>query len=161
LHSPGLRKADRVAILSDSRVEWVLADQGCVFLGAVAVPIYPTLTASQVAYIVNDCAARTLFVANEETLKQVQPALANCPSVKQVVLFGASDQHLLSLKDLEEEGSRTQVESPELLWQLAKEITPDDLATIIYTSGTTGEPKGVMMPHGNIVSNLLDFFNHL
>ena len=160
LHSLGVRKGDRVAILSDSRLEWVLADQGCIFLGAVAVPIYPTLTASQVAYIINDCAARTLFVADEEKLKVVQPALTNCRSIQQVVLFDASDERF-SLRTLEEEGSRVQIESPDLLLQLAQEITPRDLATIIYTSGTTGEPKGVMLTHANMVSNLIDSSNHL
>jgi long-chain acyl-CoA synthetase len=161
LHSLGVRKGDRVAILSDSRLEWVLADQGCIFLGAIAVPIYPTLTASQIAYIINDCAARTLFVADEEKLKVVQPALTNCLSIQQVVLFEAGDQHLLSLTAVEKEGSVAQVESPDLLLQLAQDITPRDLATIIYTSGTTGEPKGVMLTHANMVSNLIDSSNHL
>ncbi len=161
LHSLGVRKGDRVAILSDSRLEWVLADQGCIFLGAVAVPIYPTLTATQVAYIINDCAARTLFVADEEKLKVVRPALTNCLSIQQVVLFDASDPLLLNLHDLEEKGRSAQSESPGLLLQLAQEITPRDLATIIYTSGTTGEPKGVMLTHANMVSNLIDSSNHL
>lgn len=161
LHSLGVRKGDRVAILSDSRLEWVLADQGCVLLGAVAVPIYPTLTDSQVAYIVNDCAARAIFVANEEKLKQVQTALTNCASIEQVVLFDAGDQGELNLKSLEAAGSRALNDSPDLLSRLAQEIAPQDLATIIYTSGTTGEPKGVMLTHANMVSNLIDSSNHL
>ena len=160
LHSLGVRKGDRVAILSDSRLEWVLADQGCVFLGAVAVPIYPTLTASQVAYIVNDCEARTIFVSNEEKLQQVQAALDSCASIKQVVLFDAGDERVLSLRSLEAAGSRAQIETPDLLLKLAQAITPQDLATIIYTSGTTGEPKGVMLAHANMVSNLIDSSNH-
>ena len=161
LHSLGVRKGDRVAILSDSRLEWVLADQGCVLLGAVAVPIYPTLTSSQIAYIVNDCAARAIFVANEEKLKQVQTALTNCAAIQQVVLFDAGDPGILNLKSLEAAGSRALNESPDLLSRLAQEIAPQDLATIIYTSGTTGEPKGVMLTHANMVSNLIDSSNHL
>ncbi|HEX3145511.1 MAG TPA: AMP-binding protein, partial [Pyrinomonadaceae bacterium] len=121
LHSLGVRKGDRVAILSDSRLEWVLADQGCVLLGAVAVPIYPTLTAAQVAYIVNDCAARAIFVANEEKLKQVQTALTNCASIQQVVLLDAGDPGILNLKSLEAAGSRALDESPDLLSRLAQE----------------------------------------
>src|ERR1041385_6224176 len=85
LYSLGIRKGDRVAILSESRVEWVLADQGCIFLGAVTVPIYPTLTAAQVRYILNDCSARAVFVSNEEKLRQVQSVIADCASVKRVV----------------------------------------------------------------------------
>jgi long-chain acyl-CoA synthetase len=109
----------------------------------------------------NDCAARTIFVANEEKLRQVQTALANCPSIQQVVLFDAGDERALSLKSVEEAGSRVQIETPDLLSKLAQAILPHDLATIIYTSGTTGEPKGVMLTHANMVSNLIDSSNHL
>ena len=161
LYSVGVRKGDRVAILAESRLEWVLADQGCVLLGAVAVPIYPTLTAPQVAYIVNDCAARTIFVSDQEKLTQVQTALAACASIEHVVLFDAGDPSTLNLKSLEDAGSRIRNESPDLLSRLAQAIAPPDLATIIYTSGTTGEPKGVMLTHANMVSNLIDSSNHL
>src|SRR5436190_8046652 len=161
LYSLGVRKGDRVAILSESRLEWVLADQGCVMLGAVNVPIYPTLTAPQVGYILNDCAARAVFIANEEKLQQVQSTLTNCASLEHVVLFESFGEHELTLRGLETAGAKVRSESPQLLSDFAREIAPEDLATIIYTSGTTGEPKGVMLTHSNMVSNLIDSSNHL
>jgi long-chain acyl-CoA synthetase len=161
LHSLGVRKGDRVAILSESRLEWVLADQGCIFLGAITVPIYPTLTAPQVRYILNDCGARVVFISNEEKLQQMQPTVMTCASLEQVVLFDGAAENLFSLSELETAGARTQSESPQLLEDCAQDITPEDLATIIYTSGTTGEPKGVMLTHANMVSNLIDSSNHL
>jgi long-chain acyl-CoA synthetase len=162
LHSLGVQKGDRVAILSDSRVEWVLADQGCVLLGAISVPIYPTLTPSQAAYILKDCGARALFIANHTTFKQVQAAIPR--SVQHVVLFEpatANDADVLTLQQVEEKGSAAASQSPEHLAELSNSIEPEDLATIIYTSGTTGEPKGVMLTHANMVSNLIDSSNHL
>jgi long-chain acyl-CoA synthetase len=161
LHALGVRKGDRVAIVSDSRLEWVLADQGCIWSGAVGVPIYPTLTPPQVSYILNDCAARVLFVSNQEKLQELQSVIANCASIEQVVLFDSEDHNALTLTELEQKGQSAQSESPQLIANLASTITPADLATIIYTSGTTGEPKGVMLTHANMVSNLIDSSNHL
>jgi len=160
LHSLGVQKGDRVAILSDSRVEWVLADQGCVHLGAISVPIYPTLTPPQAAYILKDCGACALFIADHSKFAQVEAVIPD--SVQHVVLFDpAGDARFLSLQELEEKGSQAQAQSPERVAELSKSIKPEDLATIIYTSGTTGEPKGVMLTHANIVSNLIDSSNHL
>ena len=161
LHSFGVRKGDRVAIISESCLEWVLTDQGCIFLGAVAVPIYPTLTPPQVAYILNDCEARCVFVANQAKLQQLESAIGGCASIEHVVLFNSSDNSSLGLRALEERGHQRRSQEPRLLADLAKAITPHDLATIIYTSGTTGEPKGVMLTHANMVSNLIDSSNHL
>jgi long-chain acyl-CoA synthetase len=139
----------------------VLADQGCIMLGAITVPIYPTLTAPQVGYILNDCSARAVFVANDELWQQVQSALTNCVSVEHIVLFDSVAEKTLTLAALEASGSKAQSDSPQLLSDFARSITPGDLATIIYTSGTTGEPKGVMLTHANMVSNLIDSSKHL
>src|SRR5438105_2592191 len=89
LYSLGIRKGDRVALLSESRVEWVLADQGCIFAGAVGVPIYPTLTPPQVAYILNDSGARALFVSTPAKLEEIEIGLRECGNVENVVLFDA------------------------------------------------------------------------
>ncbi|HYX30418.1 MAG TPA: long-chain fatty acid--CoA ligase, partial [Pyrinomonadaceae bacterium] len=160
LYSLGVRKGDRVAILSESRIEWVLADQGCVFLGAVGVPIYPTLTAPQVEYILNDCSARALFISDAAKFQQVESAIASCRTIGNVVFFD-SDDSLINLSGLEEKGRFALSKSPQLPADWAASIKPQDLATIIYTSGTTGEPKGVMLTHANMVSNLIDSSNHL
>jgi long-chain acyl-CoA synthetase len=187
LYSLGLRKGDRVAILAESRVEWVLADQGCIFAGVVDVPIYPTLTPAQGAYILNDCGARLLFVSSETKLVEIAAALRECSAIENIVIFdravsargvgiGAAPEefaqqvetsgHLhpkknyFSLMELEARGRRLAAERPSLDDELADAARPGDLATIIYTSGTTGEPKGVMLTHSNMVSNLLASSNH-
>jgi long-chain acyl-CoA synthetase len=164
LYSLGVRKGDRVALLSESRVEWVLADQGCVFSGAISVPVYPTLTPSQVEYILKDCGARALFVSTRAKFAEVETVVRECSTIENVVLFndeGLSAPNILSLAELEESGRVLESEQPQLSVQLAGASSPADLATIIYTSGTTGEPKGVMLTHSNMVSNLIDSSKHL
>jgi len=164
LYSFGVRKGDRVGLLSESCAEWVLADQGCMFAGAITVPVYPTLTVPQVQYILKDCEPKVLFVSHEEKLAEIEAALRNCPSITQVVLFEPGETHglnVLSLAELEERGRELNEPQPSLSHDLARAPGPDDLATIIYTSGTTGEPKGVMLTHENMVSNLIDSSNHL
>jgi long-chain acyl-CoA synthetase len=164
LHSLGLRKDDRVAILSDSCVEWVLADQGCIFSGVISVPIYPTLSPDQVKYIINDCAARAVFVSDPEKAAQLETTLKDCATIEKVIILdsaGATGAGLITLEELEARGRRVEAEHPQLSHDLAHAAKPDDLATIIYTSGTTGEPKGVMLTHSNMVSNLIDSSNHL
>ena len=164
LYSLGVRKDDRVALLSESCVEWVLADQGCIFAGAVTVPIYPTLTPPQVQYILKDCGPRVLFVSTREKLEEIESVLPECPTISQVVLLDpqrSSKMNSLGLAELEQRGHALHSQEPSLSAELAHAAGPADLATIIYTSGTTGEPKGVMLTHANMVSNLIDSSNHL
>ena len=164
LYSLGVRKGDRVALLSESRAEWVLADQGCIFAGTIGVPIYPTLTSPQVAYILKDCGPRVLFLSDRTKYTEVENALRECSSIEHVVLFdpnGSMDPRCLSLADLQERGRQLEMERPSLADELSQAAGPDDLATIIYTSGTTGEPKGVMLTHANMVSNLIDSSDYL
>jgi len=164
LYSLGLRKDDRVALLSESCVEWVLADQGCILSGAIMVPIYPTLTPDQVQYIVNDCGARAIFVFHRQKLSELEAALNECSTIENVILFGSDGSTadgFMTLAELEARGRSLQADSPHLSSELAQAAKPEDLATIIYTSGTTGEPKGVMLTHSNMVSNLIDSSKHL
>ncbi|MDX6694560.1 MAG: long-chain acyl-CoA synthetase [Blastocatellia bacterium] len=161
LHSLGIRRGDRVALLSDNCVEWTLSDAGCQFAGAVDVPIYSTLTPAQAAYILKDSGARALFIQGREKFEQLKSALAECAELEHVIFFegravDAGDG--LTLKQLEERGnSGGAAQANE---ELAQAVKPDDIATIIYTSGTTGEPKGVMLTHSNLVSNLIDCGEH-
>ncbi len=164
LHAIGIRRGDRVALLSESRVEWTLTDAGCIFGGVVAVPIYPTLTPPQVRYILNDSGASALIIEGREKFDELKDILGECPEIKQIVYFdpaGMTSAEGLSLKELEDLGREFQQQNPRLLDELAHDIAPDDLATIIYTSGTTGEPKGVMLTHSNLVTNLIDSSGHL
>lgn len=164
LQAIGVRRGDRVALLSESRAEWTLTDAGCIFAGAIDVPIYPTLTPPQVRYILNDSGACVLFLANREKFGELNEILADCPDVKQIIFFeseGITKVEGLTLAGLEEKGRQFEQKEPGFLDQLAHQIKPDDLATIIYTSGTTGEPKGVMLTHSNLVTNLIDSSGHL
>ena len=164
LHAIGIRHGDRVALLSDSRVEWTLTDAGCLFASAVDVPIYPTLTPPQVRYILRDSGSSALFLANREKFLELKEILAECPHVEHIIFFdaeGVTEGDGLTLAQLEEKGRELEQNDPGLIDRLAAETTPDDLATIIYTSGTTGEPKGVMLTHANLVSNLIDSCGHL
>ncbi|MGI8656029.1 MAG: AMP-dependent synthetase/ligase [Pyrinomonadaceae bacterium] len=168
LHALGLRHGDRAALLSDNCPEWTLADAGCQFAGVIDVPIYPTQTPAQAAYILNDSGAQLLFISHRAAFARIQAALENCPALKYVVFFDASERteattglRALSLAELETHGSELEKAQPELANELARHVEPDDLATIIYTSGTTGESKGVMLTHSNIVSNLIDVSHHL
>lgn len=164
LFSLGTKHGDRVAILSESRPEWTLTDAGCLFAGAIDVPIYPTLTPPQVRYILKDSGARVLVISNQMKFLEMREILAECRSVEHIVFFdsaGVSPSDGFTLAELEKRGENLLTEQPTLVDDLTRKMNPDELATIIYTSGTTGEPKGVMLTHANLVSNLLDGATHL
>ena len=159
LYSHGLRKNEKAAILAANSPEWTLADAGCQFAGIVDVPIYTTLAANAVEYIIKDSGARVLFVQNREYFDRVRENLKSCPNLEKVVLFeGESDENerLISLAELEKAGENLKNENPQLAKNLRNAIEQHDVATLIYTSGTTGEPKGVMLSHANIISNVID-----
>lgn len=164
LYSLGVRRGDRVAILSESRPEWTLADAGCMFAAAIDVPIYPTLMPPQVRYILKDCGARVLLIQNEAKFLEIREVLSECPAIEHVVFLeepGSQVDRGISLAELEKRGRSLEEQQPELISNIAHQLQEDDLATIIYTSGTTGEPKGVMLTHSNLVSNLIDSSGHL
>jgi long-chain acyl-CoA synthetase len=164
LYAIGVRPGDRVALLSESRVEWTLTDAGCIFAGLINVPIYPTLTPNQVRYILKDSGAGTLILATRKKFEDLEAVLKECPEIKQVIFFegeGVKEAEGLTLAQLEAKGEVVEREQPGLLNSLEHQTTPDNLATIIYTSGTTGEPKGVMLTHSNLVSNLVSSTSHL
>jgi long-chain acyl-CoA synthetase len=158
LHALGLRRGDHAGILSESSPEWVVADLGCQFAGVINVPIYPTLAPPQVCYIMEDSGSLLLFVQDAAAYERVREALAACASLSTVVLMTGEAGGLagvITLAELEARGAQLEVERPGLLDELSAAIGADDLTTIIYTSGTTGEPKGVMLTHSNVVSNLV------
>jgi len=164
LYAIGVRHGDRVALLSESRAEWTLTDAGCVFAGAVDVPIYPTLTPPQVRYILNDSGASVLILADRAKFDELAEILNECSALRKIVVFESDcveDIDAVSLEQLEATGQQLLVEQPQLVDQLSSKTTAEDLATIIYTSGTTGEPKGVMLTHANLVTNLIDSSGHL
>ncbi len=147
----GIHKGDRVAILSENRPEWAVADYATLLIGGVVVPIYPTLTVEQTAHILRDSGAKVVFCSTIEQMKKVE-AIKGQTHVEQIVVMdyvgvpNAVPMHRLMV-------NQTTQRDPEFD-AAAQQVKPDDLASIIYTSGTTGMPKGAMLTHGNLASNL-------
>ncbi|MEO6052121.1 MAG: long-chain fatty acid--CoA ligase [Pyrinomonadaceae bacterium] len=159
LYSLGLRKGDRVAILAANSPEWTLTDAGCQFAGVIDVPIYTTLSPSSVQYIIDDSEARVLFLQDPDAYERVRTAIKDCRSLEKFILFDAdaiNDERVLSFEQVEAAGAKLKAEIPGLTEQLRRPIVSSDIATLIYTSGTTGEPKGVMLSHSNLISNVVD-----
>jgi long-chain acyl-CoA synthetase len=165
LHALGLKSGERVAILSESKPEWVLADAGCQLAGLVDVPIYPTQAPAQVAYILNDSGARALFVQHRAAFDRIADVLGEVAALEHVIFFdGANTEgagEVSTLDELSARGRELAREQPGLIDTLAAGVRPADLATIIYTSGTTGEPKGVMLTQSNLTTNMIDSSGHL
>ena len=159
LMSNGIARGDRVAILSENRTEWALADYGCLCTGVIDVPIYPTLTASQVAYVLRDSGSKLVFASSLEQVTKVLEAAIECPQEIQIVVFDSLPevpQGVCAWEEFLESGGSvfSTAVSDEDFRNSALAANPDDVATIIYTSGTTGDPKGVMLTHNNIASNV-------
>jgi long-chain acyl-CoA synthetase len=151
LESWGIRKGDRVAILSENRPEWTITDFAALALGAVTVPIYSTQTADQTAFVLNNSGTRVIAVSTKSQLEKVLTIQRHTPIEKIMVMDAVETAHAVHMQGLMLHGP-TGVD-PEFNAR-AQSIAPDDLATIIYTSGTTGTPKGVMLTHGNMASNI-------
>jgi len=149
----GIQPGERVALLSETRLEWALVDYACLCAHATDVPIYPTLLVKQVEYILKDCGATTVFCSTAEQVAKVNQIKAHLP-IKHVITFDAgASAGVVTLADLEKRGAAAEAKYPS--WRAdALKVSPDSLATLIYTSGTTGDPKGVMLTHDNLYSNV-------
>ena len=158
----GLNQGDRVALVADSCPEWTITDLAILTAGAVTVPIYPTLAAGQMKGILADCAARLVIVSDETQAEKLRSVRSELPNLEAMVVieqeakcFKNENEHLLASVA---KGGRDRLVSEDGLEKrfrdTAQSISPDAIATIIYTSGTTGEPKGVMLTHQNLLSNL-------
>jgi long-chain acyl-CoA synthetase len=151
LESWGIRKGDRVAILSENRPEWTITDFAALSLGAVTVPIYSTQTADQTAFILNDSGARVIAVSTKSQLDKILTIRSRTPVERILAMDAVESAHAVQMQRIMLQGP-TDVDSEFDIRSHA--IAPDDLATIIYTSGTTGTPKGAMLTHGNMASNI-------
>ena len=139
---------EKIAIVSPNRPEWIITDIGVQLAGAVLTPIYPTISPNELAYVLNDAQVRILFLANKDLYEHFKEAFAQVPTLKFIYSFD-NVEGLANWKDLT--GKNLQPDE-----SVINRITSATLATIIYTSGTTGDPKGVMLSHNNIVSNVHD-----
>jgi long-chain acyl-CoA synthetase len=164
LRTLGVSPGDRIAIIAESRPEWLLCDFAILAAGAVTVPIYPTLSSAQAQYILQDSGARLAIVSTRLQLEKTQEVRHVLPALEAVVCMdpaaasaAPAAASVLSLDELERRGhARMTAEwgAGREFRDSARAVTPDSLATFIYTSGTTGEPKGVMLTHDNLVSNM-------
>ena len=150
----GVQKGDRVALIGENRWEWAITDFATLAIGAVNVPIYPTLTGEQIAVLVQDAGCHIAVVSTRQQFEKLNAVRAQAPLQRILIMDPASPPDgAISFSEIlagaDEHGS----ERDPVFDALVRSVTPADLATLIYTSGTTGEPKGVMLTHGNIAAN--------
>lgn len=150
----GVQKNDKIALISSSnRTEWNIMDIGTLQVGAQTVPIYPTISPEEYEYVLNHSESKYCFVSDKEVLDKLNAIKNNVPTLKEIFCFDeiSSCKNWKALLELgADESNQLEVENRK------DNVKPEELATIIYTSGTTGKPKGVMLSHNNIVSNVLD-----
>jgi len=151
----GVAPGERVAILSENRPDWAVADYACLAARCTDVPIYPTLPARQIEYILRDAGALAILVSSRAQLEKITAIRPRLPALQHVIGLDPdlAGDGVVSLEEVQAGGRAARSRYP--CWRAdALRTGPDDLATIIYTSGTTGDPKGVMLTHGNIASNV-------
>lgn len=157
----GVEKDEKVAILSENRYEWAVVDLAIQMIGAINVSLYSTLPPNQCQYILNNSEAKIFFVSTGIQLKKAVEIFDECPNVKQVIAFDEPkvkeyiEKEYVKLYDtVWTQGAKAETAQRETLKKRAKSVKPEDISTLIYTSGTTGKPKGAMLTHRNIVSNI-------
>jgi long-chain acyl-CoA synthetase len=156
----GLRKNDKVAIISENRFEWVICDFACMFYGVISVPVYPSLAPVQISHILKESESKICFVSGTSLLEKVSSLRSNLPDLKKMIIFNQTDNtelkdHTSYFGDMVRQGIPRKYEliiKP--LAAMSEAVSEDDVLTIIYTSGTTGVPKGVMLTHKNLWTNI-------
>jgi len=157
LYDVGIRKGDRVALLTENRPEWAVVDLACQNLGAINVSMYTSLPTSQVAYILQDSGASAFFVSTSIQLRKATEAFDSCPDLGLIVTMTKprteKPDHVMTWKKAMKRGRDAWPRHESAISDLTKSVVPADVAVLIYTSGTTGTPKGVMLTHENLCSN--------
>ncbi len=159
LSALGIRKDDKVAIISENRPEWVYSDMAILGLGAVDVPIYPSLTAESIEFILNNSESKGVILSTKFQLNKILKIKHNLRYLKFIIMLNETDTNheekfIYTFKEVQEMGKALKSHDPYLFMNSMKAVKENELCTIIYTSGTTGEPKGVMLTHHNIASNV-------
>lgn len=159
LSALGIKRSDKVAIISENRPEWVYSDMAILGLGAIDVPIYPSLTAESIEFILNNSESKGVIISTKFQLNKILKIKHNLRYIKFIIVLNETDtsheeKFIYTFKEVQELGKTLRATNSELFKKSIKEVKEHDLCTIIYTSGTTGEPKGVMLTHNNIISNV-------
>ncbi len=164
----GIEKGDRVGILSENRYEWAAVDLAIQLVGAINVSLYTTLPSGQCEYILQDSGAKIFFVSTGLQLKKAVEVFDNCGELEEVIAFDVPKlEHLMEesyvkmFEDMIIEGGKHLEQHKKTIKKRTKQVEPEDVATLIYTSGTTGKPKGAMLTHNNIVSNVKAATQHI
>jgi len=148
----GVKAGDNIGIVSGNRPEWNMLDMAIMQIGAISIPIYPTISQDDYRYILNHAEMKLIFIEGKDLRKKLEPVMPDVKTLKEIYLFDEEDGDYKYLDQLIELGKENPV-AQEVL-KIKEGIKPEDMATIIYTSGTTGNPKGVMLSHKNIVSQI-------
>lgn len=148
----GIGRGDNVGIVSGNRPQWNMLDMAIMQIGAISIPIYPTISQEDYRYILNHAEMKMIFIEGKDLRRKLEPILPDVKTLKSIYVFDETDGDYKFLDQLIELGRENQ--APEKLKELKNSVKDNDLATIIYTSGTTGNPKGVMLSHRNIVSQI-------
>lgn len=156
LQSLGFKKDDRLAIVSDTRFEWAITDMACLSLGGITVPIYSNNTADDMEYILNDSEAKVLILENRSLFDKWESVKEKCPNITNVFIIDEDDTSEISFTSLQKD-----FDENFNLEELAQSNDLEEVATIVYTSGTTGKPKGVVLRHKQIISEIDDAFDLL
>ncbi|WP_138429094.1 AMP-dependent synthetase/ligase [Fodinibius saliphilus] len=155
LYELGVRKGDKVSVHSENSAEWLICDQAILSIGAANVPIYTTQPGDQIKYILENSGSKVHIVSTDELYKDTRPLMDDIANVEAVIsILGSQYDEVKPFDAIMEMGAEKHKENPELFEELKSKVKPDELATLIYTSGTTGDPKGVMLTHNNIASNI-------
>lgn len=162
----GIKKYDRVAIISENRPEWVYSDFAILGIGAIDVPLYPSLTADSIEFILNNSESKAVIVSNKLQLNKVLKIKNELKYLQFIIILNETDimqgeSSLYTFKDIQQMGRVFHTNHPGYYEKCVPKIKEDDICTIIYTSGTTGEPKGVLLSHRNIVSNVKAAYERL
>ncbi len=162
LYELGVRPGDKVSIHSENSTEWMLSDLAILSIGAVNVPIYTTQPGEQIKYILENSDTVVHIVSSDKLFAETKPLIKSVKSVKAVIsIHGSKHKKLRRFQDVIDDGKELNEKEPNLFEELRKKVEPEDLATLIYTSGTTGTPKGVMLSHNNITTNVEASFDKL
>ncbi len=159
LASLGVKNGDKVSIISENRPEWVYSDFAILQLGGIDVPLFPSLTADSIEFILNNSESKGVIISNKFQLNKINKVINKCKQVKFIIVLNDADfdenvKNLYTFKQVQELGKKEMPKIPDLLKNSMKKIKETDICTLIYTSGTTGEPKGVILTHKNIMSNV-------